>query len=168
MELFWHVAHSVPSTDEEQIKALFVRSFLATYRASNAYTDKSDEAVQENLANDFERTVRTNLHREKQQLLVAAKKEGKVVGFALFEPLENDTVYLAELAVSPECWGQGLGRKLTFAILEKKPTTRKIVFVTEHINKWAHAFYEALGFQPSDYTHEGYSPTHFRGYEKNL
>jgi ribosomal protein S18 acetylase RimI-like enzyme len=90
------------------------------------------------------------------------------VGYAVFEKIDAETIYIAELALMPEIWRQGLGRKMTFAILDKEPTARRIVLVTERINILSQRFYTSLGFKPSSYRHDGYADEAYCSFEKTI
>jgi len=147
------------------MKEVFVDAFCAAYRASNAHTDKTDSEIQDYLAGDFDKILHPNLHSEKPQIFLAAKASGKMAGYSLFEMLDARTAYIAELAIAPLFWNQGLGKKLTFAIVELNPGIEKIVLVTERINKVSQAFYERIGFRSSEYEHEGYPRERFCAYE---
>ena len=77
---------------------------------------------------------------------MSARQNGKLSGLAVFEKRDSETVYLAELMTAPNCWGQGLGTKLIYSILEKEPEVKKIVLVCEKANTKTVAFYESQGF----------------------
>ncbi len=168
LTLHWHPANAISASDEAQMKDVFVASFLAAYRISDAYSARTDESIRDFLADDFDKILHPNLHSPKKQLFVSAKASGKMVGYSLFETIDDRTAYIAELAISPPFWNQGIGKKLTFAVLDKLPEIEKIVLVTERINKVSQAFYERLGFASSDYTHEGYPPEKFCAYELDV
>jgi ribosomal protein S18 acetylase RimI-like enzyme len=168
VEFHWHVAREIPADDEAELKTLFIDTFLANYRSNGAYLDQSDEEIQASLFSDFDKIISPNLHSNKPQTLLLVKTENKLIGYTLFEMLDPHTVYVAELGITPAFWRKGLGKKMTFAVQEKNPHLQKIVLLTEKINLSAQRFYEALGFQPSTYTHEGYSPDRFCAYELTL
>ena len=161
-----HSSQETSLADQEQMKALFVESFAKCYRVSGAYTNLSDQEMQEFLESDFEKTLRPLLYPPPARVFLGAKVGERLVGYALFEQLSEDTIYVAESAVAPDFWGQGLGRKLTLYLAENNPLVRKVVLLTERINKVSQRFYEMTGFQPSSYMHEGYSVERFCAYEK--
>jgi len=165
ISLHWHLARAIPASDEAQMKEVFVDAFCAAYRASGAYTNQTDQQIQDSLAEDFDKILHPNLHSEKPQIFLAAKSDRRMVGYSLFEMLDARTAYIAELAITPLFWNQGLGKKLTFAIVELNPGIEKIVLVTERINKVSQAFYERMGFRSSEYEHEGYPKERFCAYE---
>jgi ribosomal protein S18 acetylase RimI-like enzyme len=103
---------------------------------------------------------------EKELILLSATDNDQMVGYIILEKMET-TYYIAELAIRPTYQGQGLGKKVIFSILEKDPSTQKILLLTEIENRWSRGFYEKIGFIPSAYTHPDY-PTDFTAYEYNL
>lgn len=161
-------AEQTSLTDQNQVKELFVEAFATSYHLSGAYTELSDSALRTHLQNDFEKTLRPMFHSQPPKLFLAAKHKDRLVGYTLFETISDDTIYVAELAIRREFWRQGLGKKMTLFLADTNPKIRKVVVLTERINLQAQAFYESIGFQPSAYMHEGYSPDQFRAYEKRF
>ena len=152
--------------DESEMKGLFIRAFLAMYRASQAHQNFLDEEIRERLAvEDFDNVILPDLRKDKSQLYLTAKLKNQLVGYALFQLLDEKTVFLVEMAVAPEYWGNGLGTKMTFSILEQWRSLTKMVLLTEKYNKIAQRFYESKGFRPSPFCKEGFSSERFRAYE---
>ena len=103
---------------------------------------------------------------------VTAKKEEKVVGFAIFkkEEKEEGVMYLSQMAVAFGEQRTGIGKELVFSILNNPPEERgkieKIVLVTRIKNEGACRFYEQIGFvEAPEYMHEGYDPARYKGYK---
>jgi ribosomal protein S18 acetylase RimI-like enzyme len=165
-KLAWEDPKRIDSRDLEQMRELFIPSFLKTYRLSHTLDNKADDAIEAFLADYFNNTIQPNLQKKPQLFFLSAKWANRWAGFAIFEKIDHETMYIAELALSPDFWRRGLGTQMTYSILEKEPSTRKIVLLTEWVNLGAQKFYESIGFIPSSYTHPGYSPEEFRAYEK--
>lgn len=136
---------------QQEIKEVFIKAFLPQKRepleAYHAYFEKG-------FIPRF----------EKGNLVNAAYSDDKMVGFAIFEKWDDQSYYLAEMAVIPEFQGQGIGKKLVFSILEKDPSINRILLVTEVKNVWSQAFYNKIGFIPSSFKHPDY-PENFIGFE---
>ena len=147
------------------MKKMFVRTFLLTYRLSHAFDDLTDIEIEDSLSTYFQEFICSKLQNNNSQLGIFAKQDEKLVGFALFEKITQEEMYVREHAIDPDYWQEGVGKKLTLSILDKEPTCKKIFLLTERVNKRAQAFYESIGFQPSCYTHEGYSSKKFLAYE---
>jgi len=161
-------SYEVSADDQNQVKDIFVESFSKCYRLSNAHFNLSDFDLQQYLASDFEKIIRPSLYKQPSKVFLGAKKGDRLVGYALFENISNDTVYVAELSIASDFWRQGLGQKMTLYYPENNPLIKRIVLLTEKINLQAQKFYESIGFEHSDYTHEGYSPDLFCAYEKRI
>lgn len=102
------------------------------------------------------------------QTLVTAKKEGEIIGFAVFEKTESPgEIYIAQLAVDPAHWQKGLGTHLVFAALRLYDDVDNLVVITRRINHIARTFYEKLGFEESTYMHPGYDSHKYIGYMLN-
>lgn len=165
VELSCVSANLISLDDEEQMKAIFIDSFWKMYRLCDGFTEKSDLEILNYLSSDFDLIVRPSLHSNTPQTFFAAKINGQLVGYALFESINKDVSYIAELAIAQAYWHQGIGTKLTFAILASDPEIKKIVLVTEILNSISRMFYEHLGFIPSNYTHDGYFSDRYVAYE---
>lgn len=94
-------------------------------------------------------------------------KEGGVPVGALVADLSKfpKEVYIAQMAVETMHQRQGIATAMVSALLEQLPETNRFVVITRKANRTARAFYTAFGFKDSDYTHEGYSPDWYAGYE---
>ncbi len=116
----------------------------------------------EQLSDYFYNKIKPRL--EADQLTITVWDQDKLVAFAIFEKWEEQTYYLAEMAVLPEYQQKGIGKQLVFSIFDKDLEANKIVLVTEQKNKSAQAFYEKIGFKRSSFQHPNY-PKNFIGYE---
>lgn len=163
--LNWEDPTQISSPDLEQMRKFFISTFLKSYRLSHTRDDQSDANLEFFLADYFDHSIQPKVKNDKELFFLSAKLEDKWVGFALFERVDAETIYMGELAISEDFWRQGLGRRMTYSIIEKDPAVHKIVLLTEWKNLQAQKFYESIGFKPVDYTHTGYSPDDYRAYE---
>jgi ribosomal protein S18 acetylase RimI-like enzyme len=154
--------------DQRQVKQLFVEAFAKSYRLSGAHFALSDLALQRCLESDFDRSMLPLFSTMPPKTYLAARAGDRLVGYAFFEELAEDTVYVAELGIASDFWRQGLGRKMTLYYAEHHPAVKKIVLLTERINLQAQKFYESIGFESSNSTREGYPPDRFLVYEKRV
>lgn len=76
-----------------------------------------------------------------------------------------EEVYLSLLAVEKMHQRQGIASAMVSALLEQLSEAERFTVVTRKANGTARAFYRALGFSECSYTHEGYSPDWYAGYE---
>lgn len=107
------------------------------------------ELNQENL----HRVYLTNLDSDVQKYYVARNENG-VIGFITMHIITNlwaqgCLLHIEELVVSETCRGQGAGRKLIEqALMVAAEANCRSVEVTSAFHRnWAHAFYEACGFE---------------------
>jgi len=153
----------IGQSDLKEEEEIFITAFLEAYKdfspeqlgvkdklqfLQDAFADvKEDFAIGKNLA-------------------FSAKKEGKVIGFVCFKPTEvKGQVYIAQLAVSPFYWQNGVGKELVFFVLKAIPETNHLVVIPRQLNEIARKFYEHLKFKVCDYMHPGYDPNKYIGYE---
>lgn len=97
-------------------------------------------------------------------LLIAAHKDSEIVGWALFKR-ENESALLELLCISPQCWRQGIGRKLVFSICDYFPEVSHISVATRKINAISPHFYEGIGFKKTDFMLPEYSEENMQGFE---
>lgn len=135
----------------EQVFNVFLFAFLPQGRATA-----------EQLSAYFNKKIIPRL--EKGKLIYSAFDNDKMIGFAIFEPWDDQSYYLAEMAVLPNYQRKGIGKQLVFSIMQKELTVRKILLVTEKANLWSQSFYEKIGFKRSSFQHPDY-PENFIGYE---
>ena len=161
IELQW-----ISDSDLKREEEIFVSSFLEGYKDFPEAKSKTKQNRKEGLKNAFEKERIEFKKSNGKILLVSAKKNSEVVGFALFNKTENKgEIYIRQLAVAPEYWKQGIGKQLVFSINKKINGIKKYVLVTRRINIGAKNFYTKLGFKESEYEHEGLDPKQYVGYE---
>lgn len=138
---------------------VYLQAFRKLYTELNV--ENRESHFQETMASELK------LNKENPELnhWLLAKKEGQVVGIAIFELNNYPNVYIRELAVLPEFQKQGIGKELNFGIIKSIPQIERIQIVTRHINKPAIDFYLALGFFKSDFCHSQYDPNRYLGME---
>jgi RimJ/RimL family protein N-acetyltransferase len=81
--------------------------------------------------------------------MVVADDSGAVCGFARIRPTEAEPVAeLAGIYVDPSSWGQGLGRKLLDAFVDraKRDSYQEAVLWVHPLNERARRFYEMAGW----------------------
>lgn len=95
-------------------------------------------------ANDPDRLRRAIAHSSYAVVAVAGSK---VVGFARTLSDEAFAVYIADILVTPDRQGEGIGRSITQALLDHYPVERlhHQVLVAE---RGAEGFYNRLGLKP--------------------
>jgi len=149
-----------------QEEEVFVSSFLEAYKNFSEEQLKINKSKKEWLKNGF-KAEQDEFEKENGKVfIVSAKKNSKVVGFASFNETESKgEVYIRQLAVAPEYWKQGIGKKLVFSINKKISNIKKYVLVTRRCNFGAKNFYTNLGFKEFEYQHEGLDPKQYVGYE---
>jgi len=92
---------------------------------------------------------------KKEIYTVSASINGKVVGFAACNPTEvPGQIYLRQLAVSPEYWRMGIGKKLLYSFFRVLPNTKHLILAVRRLNTCARDFYSALNFSECDYMYE--------------
>ena len=121
----------------------------------------------EKWTSDYIEDLSKNLEQPDCSLQIVTARKGEIpVGFAIFEMKTYPTsVYLSELIVDPNFQRMGIGKNLVFSVLRRLPELEKIVLVTRKVNFQANAFYPAIGFTSSNYTHVGYDPEVYGSFE---
>ena len=87
------------------------------------------------------------LAAETQCVHLAAIRDGEVVGGVLLTPQGEGAAKLRQMAVAPECQGQGIGALLVRA-LEEEARARHIRDISLHARISAEDFYRKLGYEP--------------------
>lgn len=164
--LYWENAGNLSFKLKQEIKQLFIDSFLAQYRTVGITPHLTDSQIKTDLKGYFIKSVEPRFINNSKQYLLCASINKKVLGFIFWEDLGKNQVYIAELAIACQYWRHGLGKLLIGSIFNKKPNTQKIVVLTEIKNYGAINFYVAMGYKPSTYTRKGYSSKDFCSYEK--
>lgn len=163
--LYWENPEKLNLISRQQMKRLFVDSFILQYRTNKAMLDFTDAQIKSDLAKYFVKAIKPRFINNNKQYLLCARARQKLLGFIFWEDLGENEAYVAELVVSPNYWRQGLGKVFMGSIFNKKPDAKKIILLTEHENYGAKKFYEALGYKSSAYKREGYGAEKFYAYE---
>jgi predicted GNAT family N-acyltransferase len=86
------------------------------------------------------------LESEKDEILIGAFEEDKMLGCCMLVKLDNKTVRLRQMAVMNNLQGKGIGRALmNFA--ENIARDQGFRTITMHARKTATGFYEKLGYR---------------------
>jgi len=165
--LLWEDSAKLSVFSQQQMQDLFVEAFLKQYRISGTMNDLTDEEVEDSLIDYFAAYIQPRFGEgnKYKQYLLCARYIGQICGFVFWDDLGDNQAYAAEVAIAPKYWHQGLGKIFMKSIFYRQPHTNKILLLTNHQNKGAKQFYEAIGYQKSPYMHEGYSSEKFGAYE---
>lgn len=131
--------------EEPLLERLTVSSFLESYRQSGAFEHLSDGEIKAHLAE----YCQAKRFSPSNQMITAWQGE-TLAGLAIFEEQDPETVYLAEVMIDPQFWGQGLGTELIFSILKEKPEVKRITLIAEKANTKTLRFYQSLGFSSQE------------------
>jgi len=87
-----------------------------------------------------------DLEKEKDDILMGAFEDDKLLGCCLLTRMDNETIRLRQMAVPNNMQGKGIGRALmTFA--ENIARDRGYKKLSMHARKTALGFYQKLGYQ---------------------
>lgn len=86
------------------------------------------------------------LEKEKDEILIAAFEEEKMLGCCMFIIVDPSTVRLRQMAVMNNLQGKGIGRAL-MQFAENIARDRGFRKIIMHARKSAAGFYEKLGYQ---------------------
>ena len=86
------------------------------------------------------------LEKEKDEILIAAFEDDKMLGCCMLIKTEPGTVRLRQMAVLNTLQGKGIGRAL-MQFAENIARDRGFVKITMHARKTATGFYEKLGYR---------------------
>lgn len=100
------------------------------------------------------------LEKEKNEILIAAFEEEKMLGCCMLITLDPATVRLRQMAVLNTVQGKGIGRAL-MQFAENIARDRGFRKMTMHARQTAVGFYEKLGYQVSGDQFEEVSIPHF-------
>jgi len=76
-----------------------------------------------------------------------------------------EEIYLAQLAIATAYQRRGIASSMIRSLFDQFSECDKYVVITRCANEEAKGFYNALGFAPSSYMHEGYSRELYTGFE---
>jgi N-acetylglutamate synthase-like GNAT family acetyltransferase len=100
------------------------------------------------------------LKKEKNDLLIGAFDEDKILGCCLLTKMDNDCVRLRQMAVQNNLQGKGIGASMmNFAENVARDAGYKKIIM--HARKTAIGFYEKLGYKVSGEEFEEISIPHF-------
>lgn len=100
------------------------------------------------------------LEKEKDEILIAAFEEDKMLGCCMLITLDPATVRLRQMAVLNTVQGKGIGRALMI-FAENIARDRGFRKMTMHARQSALGFYEKLGYQVSGDQFEEVSIPHY-------
>jgi ribosomal protein S18 acetylase RimI-like enzyme len=106
------------------------------------------------------------LEREKNDILIAAFEDDRMLGCCLLTQVEPDNVRLRQMAVIPGLQGKGIGRVL-MQFAENIARDRCYKKITMHARKSAIGFYEKLGYEVTGEEFQELTIPHYI-MEKNL
>ncbi len=161
----WEDPTQLDELSRQDMESMFIASFLLQYRTHDVMHHAMDGEIKDYLTDYFVTFIQPRFSHDDAHYFLCARSEGKMIGFIFWEELSDNQAYVAELAVAPEYWRHGLGKIFMDSFSAKMPHTQKVLLITQIENKGARKFYEALGYSPSSYMHEGYSPEKYCAYE---
>lgn len=100
------------------------------------------------------------LHREKDDILIAALEEDKMLGCCLLTKVDNNCVRLRQMAVQNNLQGKGIGgTMMNYAENVARDAGYKKIIM--HARKTAIGFYEKLGYKVTGHEFEEITIPHF-------
>lgn len=148
-------------------KKVFLDAFVKCYGQVplDVLKKPSREAMVQWLDDTFEE-IYIDHKSSKSSLWLSAKANDKVVGFLVIDIAKYpEEIYLAQLAIDPTYQGRGIASSMIRSLFDQFSECGRFVVITRYANKEAKGLYNALGFAPSSYMHEGYSREFFTGFE---
>jgi ribosomal protein S18 acetylase RimI-like enzyme len=100
------------------------------------------------------------LEKEKEEILIGAFEEEKMLGCCMLVTEEPASVRLRQMAVLNNLQGKGIGRAL-MQFAENIARDRGFKKITMHARKTAIGFYEKLGYKPIGEQFEEVTIPHF-------
>jgi ribosomal protein S18 acetylase RimI-like enzyme len=100
------------------------------------------------------------LEKEKEEILIGAFEEDKMLGCCMLIAQDLATVRLRQMAVLNNLQGKGIGRAL-MQFAENIARDRGFRKITMHARQTARGFYEKLGYQVSGEEFEEVSIPHY-------
>ncbi len=125
----------------------------------------SREEMVDWLDKSFEETY-ADYKGSKSKLWLSAKVDGRIIGFLVID-IEKypEEIYLSQLAIIPAYQRQGIASSMVHSLFDQFVQCKRLVVITRFANEEAIGLYNALGFKPSSYIHEGYSKELYTGFE---
>ncbi len=146
---------------KEKIKNTALRAFKTVYKDQwNDNFEKSGLEKIDSLIDQYQ------AHKD-DMFWVLAQNKNDVAGWALFlkDNQRDERAIINQIAVDPDLWRQGIGKKLAFSIFKYWKTCTNIALTTRKSNARSHAFYKAIGFKESDFMPESDKGKDMQGYE---
>jgi predicted GNAT family N-acyltransferase len=112
------------------------------------------------------RLAEEELEREKDNLLIAAYEDEKLMGCCMLVEENRQTVRLRQMAVVNDAQGKGIGKAL-MQFAENLARDRGYRKISMHARKHAAGFYEKMGYQVAGDEFEELTIPHYL-MEKNL
>ncbi len=150
-----------------EFKKVYLDAFVKCYDQVplSVLRKSSREEMGQWLADAFEEFY-VDSKSSKNNLWLSAKADGKVVGFLVINVAKYpEEIYLAQLAIDPAYQRRGIGSSMIRGLFDQFSECDKFVVITRCANEEAKGLYNALGFTPSSYMHEGYSRELYTGFE---
>ncbi len=111
------------------------------------------DIIPEHIRTEFLTTAysdRSLAYRMRNNVVLVAEDEGKVVGFAEFTPIQDPLeVELSAIYILPNHQGKGIGTQLLQEGIKNFPDAKVIKLRVESRNAPAKSFYLAKGFLPT-------------------
>ncbi|MBS0584846.1 MAG: GNAT family N-acetyltransferase [Verrucomicrobia bacterium] len=148
-------------------KRVFCDAFVKCYDQVplDVLRKSSREEMVEWLDDAFEE-IYADYKKSKNSLWLSAKVGDKVAGCLIIDIAKYpEEIYLAELAVDPVYQRQGIASSMIRRVFDQFSECGRFVVITRCANEEAKGLYNALGFAPSSYMHEGYSRELYTGFE---
>ncbi len=148
-------------------KNVFLDAFVKCYGQVplDVLRKSSREEMVQWLDDTFEE-IYVDYKNSKNNLWLSAKADDKIVGFLVIDMAKYpEEIYLAQLAIDPAYQGQGIASSMIRSLFDQFSECIRFVVITRYANEEAKGLYDALGFAPSSYMHEGYSRELFIGFE---
>ncbi len=160
-----YVWEDEPSCPES--KKVFLDAFVKCYSKVplDVLGKPSREAMVQWLDGAFDK-IYDKYKSSQSSLWLSAKANDIIVGFLIIDTAKYpEEIYLAQLAIDPPYQRQGIASSIIRSLFDQFSECNRFVVITRRANEEAKALYSALGFSPSSYMHEGYSPEIYTGFE---
>ena len=148
-------------------KKVFCDAFVKCYGQVplDVLRKSSREEMVQWLDDAFEETY-VDYKNSKTSMWLSAKVNDKVVGCLIIDIAKYpEEIYLAQLAIDPAYQGRGIASSMIRSLFDQFSECGRFVVITRCANEEAKGLYNALGFVPSSYMHEGYSKELYTGFE---
>lgn len=155
------------SPNFQNSKKIFLDAFIKCY--GDLPLEKLQKSSREELVSWLDSTFDEtyNAHQNNQdQLWLTAKVDCNEVGFIVIDVSKHpDEIYLMQFAIAPTFQRKGIGTTIIDQLIEQFPKCQKFAVVTRWVNEESVMFYKNYGFKTSPYSHEGYDPKLYGGFE---